>query len=37
MGNFIEMWKNSTLPTNAVFNEIQYPTIRTTVKIFPNS
>ena len=31
MGNFIETLKNSTLPTNAVFNEVQYPTIRTTV------
>lgn len=31
MGNFIETLKNSKLPTNAVFNEVQYPTIRTTV------
>lgn len=31
MGNFIEALKNSTLPTNAVFNEVQYPTIRTMI------
>ena len=31
MGNFIENWKTSTLPTNTVFEVVQYPTVRTTL------